>query len=654
MKDLERFFPWVVVAIAALMIASTAIPPSPKAGEMDLYEFGKIPVQTGGRIKPFDTVALVSLQIINERQQFKAPDGKTEPAIAFLLKSIGSAQDGLAGPGSELKIFKFDHDRIVDFFKLERRKDHLYSMKELESSRYAFRAADGTLKFMNLDGARALVEENPKIGDKDIEDRLEVEFNRIEAIPEKKRDAYDNRMIHLKRQISLYREIASERGPYVVPPAPGTGERWLSLREIDDEMSRQARAQIQMALDSGKFDADKLSDKELGNLARALQRRLLKERFPGAARFHDILENYRLNNASEFNEAVRGYKAESLKDVPPDVLFKVDVEAYVNHVSPFFTCMMLYLSIIIIGCFSWMFWHEPLRRSALFLGFLTFAFHSLALLSRMYIQGRPPVTNLYSSAVFIAWGCVLFCLVLECIYKNGVGNLVGATLGASTMYIAHKLSESGDTLEMLQAVLDTNIWLATHVVCVSLGYVATYVAGFIGIIYVLRGVFTKSLDSQTSKVMGQMMYGVVCFAMLLSFVGTVLGGIWGDQSWGRFWGWDPKENGAVLVVIMNALILHARWCGMVKVRGIALLTIVGNMITTWSWFGTNQLGVGLHAYGFSKELAAGCKWFWIGSLALIGIGLLPTRYWRSFSPETVAERASIAMRAAESKGRGRF
>src|SRR5437667_4396268 len=102
------------------------------------------------------------------------------------------------------------------------------------------------------------------------------------------------------------------------------------------------------------------------------------------------------------------------------------------------------------------------------------------------------------------------------------------------------------------------------------------------------------------KALTKMVYGIICFATLFSFVGTVLGGIWADQSWGRFWGWDPKENGAVLIVIMNALILHARWGGMVKEPGMAMLAICGNIITMWSWFGTNQLGIGLHAYGFNN------------------------------------------------------
>src|SRR5262249_6827042 len=179
---------------------------------------------------------------------------------------------------------------------------------------------------------------------------------------------------------------------------------------------------------------------------------------------------------------------------------------------------------------------------------------------------------------------------------------------------------------------DTNFWLATHVTCVTLGYTATLVAGLLGIIYVVRGVFTPSLDRDMVRTLSQMIYGIVCFATLLSFTGTVLGGIWADYSWGRFWGWDPKENGAVLIVIWNALILHARWAGMVKQRGMAVLAIIGNMITGWSWVGTNQLGVGLHAYGFNNTLAVALVVTWIVHLGLVGVGLLPLKYWRSFTP----------------------
>jgi hypothetical protein len=133
-----------------------------------------------------------------------------------------------------------------------------------------------------------------------------------------------------------------------------------------------------------------------------------------------------------------------------------------------------------------------------------------------------------------------------------------------------------------------------------------------------------------------MLYGVICFATMLSFIGTVLGGIWADQSWGRFWGWDPKENGAVLVVLWNALILHARWAGLVKPPGIAVLAILGNVVTTWSWFGTNMLGVGLHSYGFSNEL-----FYMIVSVSSVSLlfalagAIVPRLVHRSVGPTTM-------------------
>src|SRR5204863_7771712 len=143
------------------------------------------------------------------------------------------------------------------------------------------------------------------------------------------------------------------------------------------------------------------------------------------------------------------------------------------------------------------------------------------------------------------------------------------------------------------------------VVVVTTGYAATFLAGFLALIYIFRGVFTRSLDKVTADALARMVYGIVCFATLFSFTGTVLGGIWADQSWGRFWGWDPKENGALLIVIWNALILHARWGGIVRERGIMNLAVFGNIVTSFSWFGVNLLEIGLHSYGF---MDAAFKW----------------------------------------------
>ena len=157
--------------------------------------------------------------------------------------------------------------------------------------------------------------------------------------------------------------------------------------------------------------------------------------------------------------------------------------------------------------------------------------------------------------------------------------------------------------------------------------------------YIARGVFTASLDKATADALARMVYGIVCFATLFSFAGTVLGGIWADQSWGRFWGWDPKENGALIIVVWNAIILHARWGGMVKQRGLMNLAIFGNIVTSWSWFGTNMLGVGLHSYGFTDAAFWVLSGFIVSQLAFIGVGLLPLERWQSFRTQPKKEPA---------------
>jgi len=265
------------------------------------------------------------------------------------------------------------------------------------------------------------------------------------------------------------------------------------------------------------------------------------------------------------------------------------------------------------------------------------------ILTRMWLEGRPPVTNLYSSALFVGWGSVALCLGLEYFYRNALATAAAGLVGFGTLMIADRLHLSGDTLEMMRAVLDSNFWLATHVVVVASGYSATCLAGFLALIYVFRGIFTRTLDKATADALARMVYGVVCFATLFSFVGTILGGIWADQSWGRFWGWDPKENGALLIVIWNAIILHARWGGMVKQRGLMCLAIFGNVVFTWSWFGTNMLGVGLHSYGFTDAAFWTLLLFVLSQLAIIALANLPLEKWRSFrlSTETMPAKARV-------------
>ncbi len=419
----------------------------------------------------------------------------------------------------------------------------------------------------------------------------------IDAVPSQRRDAYQIKVMELASQVSVFDKLRHYRNLHMLPPAK-EGQDWTTMPDA-------RHAQHSGALPS-----------------------------PGFEVVSDMLLAFKDGKPQAFNAALSNYQA-LLTLRQPTAVQKASLETSFNRYAPFYRGLTLYVAAAVLVFLSWLGWSGPLRRAAFFVVVITIVLHTLGLTTRVYLSGRPPVTNLYSSAVFIGWGVVIMCIVLERLYRNSIPTLLAAVMGFLTLIIAHHLASGGDTMAVLVAVLDTNFWLATHVVVITIGYSATYLAGLIGIVYIVRGLLTNTLTKQENRRMGQMLYGVLCFALLFSFVGTILGGIWADQSWGRFWGWDPKENGAVLIVLWNALVLHARWGGMAQQRGLAVLAVFGNIVTSWSWFGTNMLGVGLHSYGFIDTAVFWLLVFIASQLLFISLGSIPLRYWRSFSAPAV-------------------
>jgi ABC-type transport system involved in cytochrome c biogenesis permease subunit len=349
--------------------------------------------------------------------------------------------------------------------------------------------------------------------------------------------------------------------------------------------------------------------------------------------YSDTAQGYLKRDAAAMLAGIAKVKEGVSKEIGADAhaLRKGAVEQKFNHVEPFYKASVLCVMALLCGFVSWFGkgrFFEFSRLSGWWLVFVSMLLLTAGIITRMWLEGRPPVTTLYSSALFIGWGATLFGLLFERIWPYSVALVASAIIGFLSLLIAHFLALDGDTMVMLQAVLDTNIWLATHVVVVTFGYVATFVAGFVGIIYVIRRLIAaasgEGVPAEFGRVCSYIVFAITCFGVLFSFVGTVLGGIWADQSWGRFWGWDPKENGALMIVLWNALILHARLGGLVKERGLMNLAILGNIVTAWSWFGTNQLGIGLHSYGFTNAAALALVIFVILNLLI----MFPTIFMR--------------------------
>jgi len=645
---MKRYSPWIALAVAALWIASNSRMPKPAPDGFDLVALGKLPVLSDGRNKPFDTVARTSLLIIRGKQTLRLDDGRALDARRWLADVVFNATAADAYPS-----FVINNPEVLGLFGWEQNDRKYFSYAEL-------------LPFL---------------------EKIDTQGGQADAVEQARRTPYQTAIFNLRNSLMLYQRLKNSLRPDDAKDFAG---------EIDAYMKAMPAALEETAKSGkgGQVDQDKLAGfarltarfqamAELANVlpvppdpagggpreewisvgASLLQAISTGSINPVTKSYALAGDSYHAGNAEEFNKNLHGLTDWMAKN-EPKATGRAAYEFLFNQLEPFYQAMGLYVLAFLLVCFSWLGGNRSLGTAAFYVLLLALAVHTFGLGSRMYLQGRPPVTNLYSSAIFIGWATVIVGLIIERIFRDGIGSACAAAIGFITLIIAHHLAGSGDTLEMLQAVLDTNIWLATHVVTITIGYSAMFLAGTLAMFYVVLGVFTRRLNKPlvrssavavgavvggalgavaaaaatsgvdssepAAKVLGRMVYGVICFATLFSFVGTVLGGIWADQSWGRFWGWDPKENGALLIVLWCAIILHARWGGFIRQRGLMIMALFGNVITSFSWFGVNMLGVGLHSYGFMNKAVPWLAGFMISQLVLMAFASFPLSRWRSF------------------------
>ncbi len=304
----------------------------------------------------------------------------------------------------------------------------------------------------------------------------------------------------------------------------------------------------------------------------------------------------------DFNNLVR---QQSRQRIRPDA---VSLEIAYNRLNPFYRAKFFYGFSLIFLLLSFLVLRKWFYRFACLLAAAGFLLHLAGVIMRMIIMQRPPVTNLYETFIFTGLMTALLGALLELSGKRNTGLFSGSLSGLVMLMIAGKYALEGDTLGMLTAVLNSNFWLASHVIAIILGYAGIVLSGFIGHVYILQKIFMSGNAEKTGKTLllkntFQGVYALQAFGIIFTFLGTVLGGIWADQSWGRFWGWDPKENGALLILLWSAVLFHARLAGWIAETGMAFGSIVGMIAVALAWFGVNLLGVGLHSYGFTSGVA---------------------------------------------------
>jgi cytochrome c-type biogenesis protein CcsB len=480
-----------------------------------------LPVQDAGRVKPFETFARESLQLIHGKSKFEK-----RPAAEVVFTWLLIPDHWLTTPLIEVR-----HAGLKEALKITSTERH-FSPESL---------------FTN--------------------ERIPLIFQELQTLRarQEKLNPYYQAVQRLENQLGLFQAIRTGTAISFVPNPES--DKWIPVNELSGDLQ-----QAFMKVSKGFVDSVAASQ--------------------GAA---SVPSADFIAAVQEFKEKARANAPEKYADEK-----KIDWEIHLNKFHPFKWAWISYLLGVIV---FWMMTVGVLKRGTragwFFLG-LGFFLHTYGMCVRTYLSGRPPVTNMYETVVWVPWGSVLFGFILERLQKNRVV-LNAASIIAVFCLILTDLAPTvlDASIQPLEPVLRSTFWLSTHVLIITISYAAFFLAFGLGdllLYYYLKDEkkYAKQIASGTMAIYRSIQIGVV----LLAF-GIILGGIWADYSWGRFWGWDPKETWALIALLGYVALLHGRLVGWIKNFELAAGSIVSFALVIMAWYGVNfVLGAGLHSYGF--------------------------------------------------------
>lgn len=286
-------------------------------------------------------------------------------------------------------------------------------------------------------------------------------------------------------------------------------------------------------------------------------------------------------------------KINALTEFTPNLSFKAEV--FYNRLHPFRWAWLLYLASFLLMMLPFVF----LKRIGMASLLAGFSVHTFGFVLRCIVAGRPPVTNMYESVIWVSWAAILFCLILYCIYRSPALPRAAAFMAVLGLVTTDAFPAILDpSIGTLEPVLRSNYWLTIHVLTITMSY-GSFALG-VGLAHALLFRFAFRFDDKESlRKLSQLVYRSIQIGVVLLAAGTILGGVWAQDSWGRFWGWDPKETWALIALLGYLAILHGRFAGWLKNFGLGFASIVAFLGILMTWYGVNfVLGRGLHSYGF--------------------------------------------------------
>ncbi len=606
--------------------------------------FRSIPVQEEGRLKPIETVARYKLLRMNGAKRLKLEVGGEE----LKLSASEWLMDCLFRPevARRLPVFKVNNPDVMVNIGLEPHASprQRYAYDEINAPGVMRRLSELTAGYSAI------------LGDEDREDEgkalrrdpvkagvmaLKSQINEFDWIVNALNFARDGLAVDLGEASGKFEKTGTGRTPMsvflrefdaVLAEARGEGgeefikklgvafsllERDTATAGVKDKTSITSLAMFP-PVERGDEEwvkpgylIERLSLRA-NELSQAEKAEFSAWAMPKIVRLESLAAAAAAGDDAAFSEEMAALNGEIVAAAKARGEYKtVSLELFWHRAGFFHWALGLYFIAFVLLAFTWLAPSSAFARIASTGVWLMTSLATLALVVgitvRCILLSRPPIATLYETILFITATAVILCMLIERVDRKRVALAVAVVLGLGGMFMAMRfeIKEGRDTLKVLEAVLRSNFWLATHVICINIGYMAALVAGAIGHVYIFARLFgVKNRDFLRSVT--RMVYGVTCFGLLFALVGTVLGGVWANDSWGRFWGWDPKENGALMICLGGLILLHARMGGYIRDLGISMCAVLIGIITIFSWWHVNQLETGLHSYGFTSGIM-----FWI-------------------------------------------
>jgi ABC-type transport system involved in cytochrome c biogenesis permease subunit len=583
-------------ACAAALFAEGASGAVPETSYQKTDDFASTMILDNGRLKPLDSYARSMLMQFSGRTGFHGMS-PTQWLARVIFLPLTAADD---------KVFLINNPEVVDAIGVSPQKRRRYSFNDIKQG---YHQLTGMAREAGAKDAkeRTLFENEVVRVSRNLQDYLEISSVLMFLMPypefavrdsaardllgispaaeqlsfydlapcsdriaqaataaERKDKAgwsvFDMTMMSLSQALQRWRQSRGDQPFHIIPKIVDGREEWLCpwIVMLDAGSGAQARADI-------------------SSLA-AMRAAFISGDAKGFAAA-----------AASFNAAVRRTAR------PPSP----GIELLYNRIDPFAKAKILYglaaiLALMLVTVFAW----RWARTLAFVLICAALAPHTFGLIARVIILHRPPLATIYETFLFVAWACAVLGLALELIQRKSLGLLISSLCGFFFLHLAGRYNVGEDSMGMIAAVLNSNFWLTTHIMSVTLGYAGCCCAGVIGHVYIVKKLFLRTPEEKLAST-SSALYGILAFGLVFTVIGTMLGGMWADQSWGRFWGWDPKENGALLIILWCAVVFHARLAGIVKQQGMAIGAILSLVLVMFAWIGVNLLGIGMHSYGFT-------------------------------------------------------